>query len=53
MASAVATRWGHGVGLADVVLAVTRYMVTGFGIAAGFHRLITQLHRVLFPEFRK
>jgi hypothetical protein len=32
-------RWGHGVGLADVLLAVTLYMVTGFGIAAGFHRL--------------
>jgi fatty-acid desaturase len=39
MASAVAMRWGHGVGLADVLLAVTLYMVTGFGIAAGFHRL--------------
>jgi fatty-acid desaturase len=46
-------RWGHGVGLADVLLAVTLYMVTGFGIAAGFHRLITQLYRELFPEFRK
>jgi hypothetical protein len=34
MASAVAMRWGHGVGLADVLLAVTLYMVTGFGIAA-------------------
>jgi fatty-acid desaturase len=33
---------GHDVGLADVLLAVTLYMVTGFGIAAGFHRLITQ-----------
>ena len=53
MASAVAMRWGHGVGLADVLLAVTLYMVTGFGIAPGFHRLITQLHRELFPEFRK
>jgi stearoyl-CoA desaturase (delta-9 desaturase) len=53
MASAVAMRWGHGVGLADVLLAVTLYMVTGFGIAAGFHRLITQLHSELFPEFRK
>lgn len=29
MASAVAMRWGHGVGLADVLLAVTLYMVTG------------------------
>jgi hypothetical protein len=44
---------GHDVGLADVLLAVTLYMVTGFGTAAGFHRLITQLHRELFPEFRK
>jgi uncharacterized membrane protein YbhN (UPF0104 family) len=33
-----------------VLLAVTLYMVTGFGIAAGFHRLITQLHSELFPE---
>jgi hypothetical protein len=30
---------GHDVGLADVLLAVTLHMVTGFGIAAGFHRL--------------
>jgi hypothetical protein len=44
---------GHDVGLADVLLAVTLYMVTWFGIAAGFHRLITQLHRELFPELRK
>jgi fatty-acid desaturase len=53
MASAVAMRWGHGVGLADVRWRSPLYMVTGLGIAAGFHRLITQLHRELFPEFRK
>jgi hypothetical protein len=43
---------GHDVGLADVLLAVT-LPVTRLGIEAGFHRLITQLHRELFPEVRK
>jgi fatty-acid desaturase len=42
-------RWGHGVGLADVLLAVTLYMVTGFGIAAGFHRLSLNPPRNYFP----
>jgi hypothetical protein len=44
-------RWGHGVRLA-VLLAVA-LPVTRLGIAAGFHRLITQLYRELFPELHK
>jgi|GEM_PF-1688994 len=46
-------RCGHGVGLADVLLAVALRTVTWLGIAAGFHRLITQLYHELFPELRK
>jgi stearoyl-CoA desaturase (Delta-9 desaturase) len=41
LAAAVATLWGHGIGLADVLLAVGLYVVTGFGVTVGFHRLIT------------
>jgi hypothetical protein len=44
---------GQGVGLADVLLAVALHTVTRPGIAAGFHRLITQLYCELFPELRK
>ena len=31
--------WGHVVSLGDVILAVVLYLITGFGIAVGFHRL--------------
>jgi stearoyl-CoA desaturase (delta-9 desaturase) len=33
--------WGHSVNLLDVVLAVIFYLVTGHGIAIGYHRLFT------------
>ena len=41
LAVAVAMLWGHGIGLADVLLAVGLYLVTGFGVTVGFHRLLT------------
>ena len=44
---------GTWLGLADLLLAVARRTVTWLGIAAGFHRLITQLYRELFPELGK
>jgi stearoyl-CoA desaturase (delta-9 desaturase) len=41
LAVAVAMLWGHDIGLTDVLLAVVMYTITGFGVTAGFHRLIT------------
>lgn len=33
--------WGHALDLTDVVMGVVLYLVTGFGITIGFHRLFT------------
>ena len=33
--------WGHAVNLSDVVIGLVFYVVTGFGITIGFHRLFT------------
>ena len=33
--------WGTGLGALEAVLFVTTYLVTGFGITVGFHRLFT------------
>jgi stearoyl-CoA desaturase (delta-9 desaturase) len=41
LAVAVALLWGHGIGLADVFVAVGLYLLTGFGVTVGFHRLLT------------
>jgi fatty-acid desaturase len=41
LAAAVWLAWGHGPGLADVLLAAGRYAVTGMGVTVGFHRLLT------------
>src|SRR5260370_26854379 len=41
LAAAVYLAWGHGVGLADILLALIFYMVTGLGATIGFHRLLT------------
>ena len=38
---AVWLAWGHGLGLADVLLAWRFYVVTGLGVTVGFHRLLT------------
>ena len=38
---AVWLAWGHGLSLADVLLAVVFYLVTGLGVTVGFHRLLT------------
>ena len=38
---AVWLAWGHGLSLADVMLAVVFYLVTGLGVTVGFHRLLT------------
>jgi stearoyl-CoA desaturase (delta-9 desaturase) len=41
LAAAVWLAWGHGLGLADVLLAAGCYVVTGLGVTVGFHRLLT------------
>jgi stearoyl-CoA desaturase (delta-9 desaturase) len=33
--------WGHGLNLADVLLAAALYVITGLGVTVGFHRLRT------------
>ena len=33
--------WGHAVNLSDIVVALVLYVITGFGITIGFHRLFT------------
>jgi hypothetical protein len=38
---AVWLAWGHGLGLADVLLALAFYAATGLGVTVGFHRLLT------------
>src|SRR5262245_47216334 len=39
--AAVPVMWGWGLNWIDVVLFVTFYLIGGFGIGAGFHRLLT------------
>ncbi|MHB1519011.1 MAG: acyl-CoA desaturase [Acidimicrobiales bacterium] len=40
--------WGHTVNLTDVVIALVFYVLTGFGISVGYHRLFT--HRGFGPR---
>jgi stearoyl-CoA desaturase (delta-9 desaturase) len=37
----LALLWGHAVNLTDAVMGLVLYVVTGFGVTIGFHRLIT------------
>jgi len=48
LAIVVPLLWGRAVDLADVVLALVFYLITGFGITVGFHRLFT--HRSFGPS---
>lgn len=41
LAVAVPLWWGHVIQLRDVVLAVALYLVTGFGVTIGYHRLFS------------
>ena len=47
LAIAVPLLWGHAVSLQDLILAALFYVVSGFGIAIGYHRLFT--HRSFRP----
>lgn len=33
--------WHHGIGWLDLILAVVLYLITGFGLTVGFHRMLT------------
>jgi stearoyl-CoA desaturase (Delta-9 desaturase) len=44
--------WGHGLSLADVLLAVVFYLVTGLGVTVGFHRLLTHRSFTAAPALR-
>ncbi len=48
LAVAIPWLWGRTVNLADLVIALVLYLVTGFGITVGFHRLFT--HRSFGPN---
>lgn len=52
LAVAVRMLWGHGIGLADVLLAVAFYAITGLGVTVGFHRLITHRSFTARPWLR-
>jgi stearoyl-CoA desaturase (Delta-9 desaturase) len=45
---AVSLLWGHSVNLSDVLMGAIFYLITGFGITVGFHRLFT--HRSFKPR---
>jgi stearoyl-CoA desaturase (delta-9 desaturase) len=44
--------WGHGVGFAYLGLAAFFYLLTGFGVTAGFHRLLTHRSYTARPALR-
>lgn len=41
LAVAVPLLWGHALSLRDVILAVPFYLLSGFGVTVGYHRLFT------------
>jgi stearoyl-CoA desaturase (Delta-9 desaturase) len=49
---AVWLAWGRGLSLADVLLAVGFYLVTGLGVTVGFHRLLTHRSFTAAPALR-
>jgi stearoyl-CoA desaturase (delta-9 desaturase) len=49
---AVWLAWGHGLHLADVLLATAFYLVTGLGVTIGFHRLLTHRSFTAAPALR-
>ncbi|MFL5822380.1 MAG: acyl-CoA desaturase [Solirubrobacteraceae bacterium] len=55
IAIAVPLLWGQLVGVTDVVIALVLYLITGFGITIGYHRLLTHrafaTHRVIERGF--
>src|SRR5246127_2633341 len=52
LVAAVWLLWGHGVGFADLGLAVFFYLLTGFGVTVGFHRCLTHRSFSARPALR-
>src|SRR3954464_8898998 len=50
VAIAVTLMWGHWVGWSDVAVFALMYVLSGFGVTVGFHRMLThrafQTHRL-------
>ena len=44
--------WGHGLDIADMLLAVAFYMITGLGVTVGFHRQLTHRSFTAVPALR-
>jgi stearoyl-CoA desaturase (delta-9 desaturase) len=44
--------WGRGISLTDLLLAVLFYVMTGFGVTVGFHRLLTHRSFTARPWLR-
>src|SRR5580692_12175263 len=49
---AVWLAWGRGLNLADILLAVGFYVITGLGVTIGFHRLLTHRSFTAVPALR-
>jgi len=49
---AVWLAWGRGLNLADILLAVGFYVITGLGVTIGFHRLLTHRSFIAAPALR-
>jgi stearoyl-CoA desaturase (Delta-9 desaturase) len=49
---AIWSQWGRGLGALDLSLAVFFYLVTGFGVTAGFHRCFTHRGFTARPALR-
>lgn len=52
LAAAVWLLWGHGVGVTDLLLTAFFYLLTGFGVTIGFHRLLTHRSFTAKPGLR-
>ena len=52
LAAAAWLAWGHGLNLADVLLAAAFYVITGLGVTVGFHRLLTHRSFTAAPALR-
>jgi stearoyl-CoA desaturase (Delta-9 desaturase) len=52
LGAAVWLAWGHGLNLADILLAVAFYVITGLGVTVGFHRLLTHRSFTAVPALR-
>lgn len=52
LGAAIWTQWGHGLGAADLALAAFFYLLTGFGVTAGFHRCLTHRSYAARPALR-